>query len=220
MNIKAIFDKAEDGKLSYENFIDLANEGKAKFVDLSEGNYVDKQKYTDDLKSRDTRITDLSETINNRETDLASLREQLEVAGTDATKLTELNDKFTELQKQYDRDTKAYAKQLKDQEYAFAVTEFANKQKFTSQAAKRDFISSMKSKNLQIENGTILGATDFVNAYSQENADAFVVEQPSQPEQDPKPHFADSTNAGNSGNPDVSTPFNFNFTGVRPHDSK
>jgi hypothetical protein len=218
MNLKEIFEKAEGKALTYEQFIALATEGKAKFVDLAEGGYVDKQKYTDDLAARDTRITTLDDTIKARDTDLASLRQQLQDAGSDADKLGELNTKFTELQKQYDKDTKSYQKQLRDQAYKHAVTDFANQQAFTSQAAKRDFITSMLGKNLQMENDVIIGASDFMTAYATENADAFkpaVPETP--PTSTPKPHFVDSTNppANNSG--DNASPFNFNFVGVRPH---
>jgi hypothetical protein len=193
-----------------------ATEGKAKFVDLAEGGYVDKQKYTDDLAARDTRITTLDDTIKLRDTDLANLRQQLTDAGNDATKLDELNVKFSELQKQYDKDTKAYQKQLKDQAYKHAVNNFANQQAFTSQAAKRDFINSMLAKNLQIENDVLIGATEFMTTYAGENADAFVQDKPADPPAN-KPHFVDSTNNNGSndgGNTDL---FNFNFVGVRPH---
>ena len=214
MNIKDLFKQAENGTLTYEQFEALTKEHKAKFVDLAEGNYVDKQKYNDDLSARDTRITTLDNTLKDRNTDLANLQQQLSVAGTDAAKLTELTNNFTELQKKYDSETKAYAKQLKDQEYKFAVTEFANKQNFSSQAAKRDFISSMLAKKLQVENGVILGATDFMNAYSQENADAFKVEQE---QQDKKPHFAGPTKPDSDNSTGEKSLFNFQFTGVRPH---
>lgn len=217
MNLKEIFDKAENGTLTYDQFMAAVTEGKAKFVDLSEGNYVDKQKYTDDLQARDTRISTLDETLKTRDTDLENLRTQLESAGNDSEKLGELNTKFSELQKQYDKDTKAYQKQLKDQAYKFAVTEFANQQKFTSKAAKRDFEQSMLARNLQMENDVILGATDFMNAYSQENEDAFVKEAPEvQTPPQPAPHFVDSTNPG-ADNGSNSNPFEFNFVGVRPH---
>ena len=213
MNLKELFDHAENGTLTYEQFMTAA--GNAKFVDLSEGNYVAKQKYTDDLAARDTRITTLDDTLKARDNDLASLRTQLEEAGNDATKLADVSSKFSDLQKQYDKDTKAYQKQLKDQAYKFAVTEFANQQNFSSQAAKRDFIGSMLAKNLQMENDTIIGATDFMSAYSQNNADAFVTE--SAPASETKPHFVDSTNPGADGAAD-SNPFQFNFIGVRKHD--
>lgn len=217
MNLKEIFDKAEGGVLSYEQFMAHATEGKAKFVDLSEGGYVDKQKYTDDLAARDTRITSLDDTIKARDTDLASLRQQLTDAGNDTEKLGELNTKFDELQRQYDKDTKAYQKQLKDQAYKYAVTDFANQQAFTSQAAKRDFISTMLAKNLQIENDVLIGATEFVSAYAKENADAFKPTTPAEPPAKPQPHFVDSTNNNGSNEGGNTDPFNFNFVGVRPH---
>lgn len=213
MTLKELFDKAENGVLSYEQFVAAA--GQSKFVDLSEGNYVAKQKYTDDLAVRDTRITELETTVSTRDTDLESLKAQLESAGTDATKLNELTANFTELQKKYDKDTKALEKQMKEQQYKFAVTEFANKQNFSSQAAKRDFINSMLGKNLVIDNGTIIGATDFVNAYKEENADAFAVEQ-KEPDTQPKPHFAGPTSP-QSSEPADDNPFHFDFVGVRPH---
>ena len=217
MNLKDLFDKAEGGVLTYEQLMAAAQEGKAKFVDLSEGRYVDKQKYDDDLSARDTRIKTLDDTIKSRDTDLGNLRTQLEAAGTDADKLSKLTTDFTALQSKYDKDTKAYEKQLKDQQYQYAVKDFANQQKFSSQAAKRDFINTMLAKNFAIENDVIVGASDFVAAYTKDNADAFVVESTTPPAQTgaDKPHFVDTTNpqGSPSGTPN---PFNFNFVGVRP----
>ena len=216
MNLKEIFDNAENGTLTYDQF--MAAAGQAKFVDLSEGGYVAKQKYTDDLAARDTRISTLDNTLKDRDADLESLKTQLQNAGNDSEKLSTLNTQFSELQSKYDKETKAYQKQLKDQAYKFAVTEFANQQKFTSKAAKRDFEQSMLAKNLQMENDVIIGATDFMTAYSQENEDAFVKEsnEPQTPDAQ-APHFVDTTNSGASTNGSNSNPFEFNFIGVRPH---
>lgn len=220
MNLKDLFDKAEGGVLTYDQLVALAQESKAKFVDLSEGKYVDKQKYDDDLSARDTRIQTLDDTIKSRDTDLGNLRTQLEAAGTDAEKLSKLTADFTNLQSKYDKDTKAYEKQLKDQAYKYAVKEFTDKLKFTSQAAKRDFVKSMMEKNFTVENDVIVGASDFVTAYTKDNADAFVVDDPTPPAPgNDKPHFVDTTNPAGTpaGTPN---PFNFNFVGVRPHNTK
>lgn len=216
MNLKDIFDKAENGVLSYEQLTAAITEGKAKFVDLSEGGYVDKQKYTDDLAARDTRITTLDNTLKTRDADLADLRTQLENAGTDATKLNDLTTQLSDLQKKYDDDTAAYQKRLQDQAYKYAVNEFADKQKFTSQAAKRDFIATMMAKDFKMENDVIIGATDFVTAYTKENADAFVKEDGTPGT--PKPHFVNPTEPQNGSAGDDGTPFKFNFTGVRPRE--
>ena len=219
MTIEELFKKSENGTLTYEQFTQLA--GTAKFADLSEGNYVSKQKYTDELASRDTRITTLTDTITTRDTDLANLQEQLKNAGTDTEKLNDVNTKFSDLQKQYDKDTKAYQKQLKEQAYKFAVKEFANSKKFTSNAAKRDFVNSMLSKNLQMENDRIIGAEDFVSMYLQENDDAFVKEQqqtPDEPTAHQKPVFVTSTQDKTPVPEDVTGGFGkaFNFNFVHP----
>ena len=179
MNIKEIFDKSETGSLTYADFEAFAKESGAKFADLSEGKYVSKAKYDDDIGAKDSSIEQLNATITQRDTDLADLQTKLNDAGTDATKLSELQTSFDNLQNKYAEDTKAYQQQLADQKYEFAVREYANGKEFTSQAAKRDFVRSLLNEKLKMKNDTIIGADDFATAYATENADAFKpVEQP------------------------------------------
>lgn len=230
--IKELFDKAEGGTLTYEQFEALVKECGAKFADLSDGGYVSKSKYEADIKAKDTEIADrdgqietLNGTITTRDTDLAGLQKQLEEAGQDATKLAELSTQFSGLQQKYEDDVKNYQAQMQKQAYEFAVKEFASTKNFSSQAAKRDFVKSMIERNLEMENGKILGRDDFAEAYSAENADAFVVEvaEPiTQPEPEPTPapspavpEFVAST-PGPSPD-DAGNAFNFGFTGVRAH---
>ena len=237
MNIKDIFDAAENGTLTYEQFEAAVKAGGGKFTDLSEGKYVSKSKYDADLKAKDTeietkvneitnrdgQIANLNETITNRDTDLANLQKQLEAAGQDATKLAELNTQITNMQSKYDADVQAYQNQLKQQAYEFAVKEFAQTKNFSSQAARRDFVQSMIARGLQMENGKILGREDFAETYFAENADALVpekkVEEPTPtPEPTPKvvvPEFIAPTPGPTPGTDDAG--FQFNFTGVRPH---
>lgn len=202
MKIKEVFEKAEDGTLTYEQFQKIVKEANAKFADLSEGEYVSKGKYDDELASLNAQIETLNGTIGTRDTDLETLKKQLEEAGTDAEKLSALSNDFATLQGKYDADIKSYKEQLKKQAYEFAVKDFANKQKFTSNAAKRDFIQSMLAKGLKMEGDSILGAEDFKTAYSTDNADAFVVEAPA-PEPAPTipniPQFVASTPSLDSG---------------------
>ena len=217
MNLKDLFAKAENGVFTYDQFSKALEEAGIKLADLAEGNYVAKQKYTDELASRDTRITTLNDTITQRDNDLAALRTQLEAAGTDNAKLNQLSTDFADLQKKYEKDTKAYQKQLKDQEYQFAVNEYVSGLKFTSQAAKRDFTKQLIGKGLTVDNGHIIGVTDFMNAYKTENEDAFVVENPNPVPADPKPQFVSPTGGKNDGGA-TPNPISFSFIGVRPHD--
>lgn len=189
MTIKEIFETAEDGTLTYEQFQTIAKENKSKFADISEGNYVSKRKYDDDLENLNTQITTLNETIGTRDSDLANLQKQLEEAGNDVTRLGETLDAFSELQNKYEADTKAYEEKLRTQSYEFAVKDFANRQNFSSKAARRDFENAMKNAGLKLEGDSILGADDFKAKYAEENEDAFVVEH-----DEPKvPTFVEST---------------------------
>ena len=72
----------------------------------------------------------------------------------------------------------------------------------------------MLAKNLKLEDGKIIGASDFVESYSAENEDAFVPKTEPNPG-NPKPQFVNPTPGGNP-QPDPTGGFNFNFTGVRP----
>jgi len=215
MDLKELFEKGQDGKLSFDEFEKLAKEAKAKFVDLSEGGYVSKGKYDDDIKGKDDEINVLNGTITERETDLADLQKKLKEAGTDSTKLEEINSKFNELQSKYDEDVKSYKDMLDKQKYEFAVKDFASTKKFTSNAAKRDFINSMISKNLQLGDKGILGAEDFVKEYTEVNGDAFIVEQPAGGEPNKNtgaPQFVKPTGSSAEGKGDGKETFNFNFT--------
>ena len=230
-NLKEIFEKAEDGVLTYEQFETLAKEAGAKFADLSDGKYVSKSKYDADLKAKDTQlesitgqVDNLNQTVATRDEDLRNLQKQLEEAGQDASKLSELNTQFNALQQQYENDVKAYQDKMQKQAYEFAVKEFAGTKQFSSNAAKREFISTMTARNLQMEDGKILGRDDFFEKYAEENPDALKVELPPQPivdtEPEPEPIVPDiPTFVGATPGPDYEedAEFDFGFQGIRPH---
>ena len=219
MELKELFDKAENGALTYEQFMNACTESKAKFVDLSEGMYVSKQKYEDDLATKAKEIGTLNESLTTRNTDLEELQKKLAEAGTaDAEKLAALTSDLENYKTKYDTETKKYKEQLKKQQYEFAVKEFANSKQFTSKAAKRDFIQSMLAKDLKMEDSRIIGAEDFASMYSNDNADAFVVEKAPEPALDDiKPKFVDPTPGAEQPPVDSNEFLNaFHFMGVRP----
>jgi predicted RNase H-like nuclease (RuvC/YqgF family) len=223
-DLKELFDAAEDGVLTYEQFMAALKEHDVKLVDLNEGNYVSKAKFESELEARAKEIEALNGTVSTRDTDLEALKKQLEEAGTDATKLSELTSQFETLKGKYDADTKSYKEQLKKQAYEFAVKEFASKQNFSSQAAKRDFIQTMIAKDLKMENDSILGADDFVKAYTENNADAFITAEDYgnddyQDDSSSRPQFVSSTpGAEDLHTPDPTGGFlsAFHFTPVHP----
>ena len=217
MTIEEIFKKAEGGSLTWEQFQELSKE--AKFVDLTDGNYYSKAKHEDELAAKDKQINSLNATIKTRDTDLTELQAKLAEAGEDSSKLQELTSNLSALQTKYDGDMKSYKEQLKKQSYEFAVKEFANNQKFTSQSAKKAFVQSMIAKDLKMEKDTILGADDFLKVYQESDPDAFVVEQPPVPPapEQPLPSFGQPTPPTPTPGDDNAFINAFHFGGVREH---
>ena len=239
MNIKALFEQGEDGKLSYDEFEAHVKEAGLKLADLSDGKYVSKSKYDKDIEdytrqveTLNAQVETLNGTITTRDEDLANLQDQLKQAGEDKTKLAQLSEDMSTLQAKYDADMKAGEEKLRQQSYNFAVTRYADTQQFTSKAAKRDFIKAMLDKNLEMEGEQLVGADDFRQAYATENEDAFYTEpepapapettpepapepapEPTEPSA-PIPTFVASTSGAPSADEDA---FDFGFTGVRAH---
>ena len=179
-----------DEALTFEQLSSKVTEKGLKLADLSTGNYVAKKKYEDEVNAKDTSISDLQEQLKTRDKDLKALQSQLSDGNKDnETKIADLTQQVSKLQDDYKTATSDYEKRLATQAYNFAVKEYAGTKKFTSEAAKRDFINEMISAKLVMKDNTLVGATDFENTYRANNADAFVVETVEAPEEDKKPVF-------------------------------
>lgn len=196
--LKELFEKAENGTLTYEQFTEQIKSKGYKLADLSKGDYVAKRKYEDDLSGKDSIIADLNATIDTRNTDLQSLQEKLDKAGTDSAMIENLSGELSELRTKYDNATKEYTDKLNKQAYEFAVKEFAGEQSFSSNAAKRDFINSMLEKNLPMENGSIMGANDYMAEYAKDNSDAFVTTKDPETPPENLPKFVGGTGDPNN----------------------
>lgn len=198
MEIKELFDNAENGTLTYDEFVKGAE--KAKFVDLSEGGYISVAKHEDEIAKLNSQVKTLNETLETRDTDLKDLQSKLKDAGANADKLETLSNDLNALQSKYEEDTKAYQEQLSKQAYEFAVSEFANGYNFTSKAAKKDFIREMIDANLKLDEKGIVGGKDFYERYAEDNSDAFVTEVKPQEPSKPIPQLTTSTTEGVKSN--------------------
>lgn len=166
---------------------------KVKFVDLSEGGYVSKDKYDDKTAALQNQINDLTAQIKTRDSDLADFRGQLEAANGDKTKLAEVQAKFADLQNQYTQEKTDWETRLKKQTYESLVKEQASLLSFSSNAAKKAFIHEAIEKDFKVDGETLLGFTDWLTKYKESDPAAFASDNPA-------PSFgAPSTPAPNSG---------------------
>lgn len=159
-----------------------------RFADLSEGGYVSRSKYDDKVNGLTQQVTGLQEQLTQRDADLAGLNGQLTAAQEDAGKLAEVQQQLTSLQSKYDKDSKAWEAKNAQQAYEYAVRNKANELKFTSAAAKKDFIREAIAQEFKQDGETLMGYTDFVAKYQEADPGAFVVDTPpADPPEDPAP---------------------------------
>lgn len=204
MKLEDVFKTSENGTLTYEQFLQAA--GDAKFVDLKEGGYVSVAKHESEVSGKDKQIEDLNKNLADRDKDLANIKKQLEDAGQDAEKLSTLSTEFSTLQEKYKNETKAFETRLQEQAREFAIREYAANKKFTSDAAKRDYIRTMKeSSDVKLSKGGELVNTDIFDAdYIKANEASFVKETPAPapaPNPEPKPQFVGATPGGQTPPP-------------------
>ncbi len=147
-----------------------------RFADLSEGGYVSVEKYNAQIESRENQIESLKGQIAQRDTDITGLNEKLTAAQADASKLGEAQTMISTLQTQYQQDKDAWDAERTKQARGFAVRERANALKFTSAAARREFISQANAQEFAMDGDNLDGYDAFLAKYKEDNADSFVAE--------------------------------------------
>ena len=152
-----------------------------RFADLSEGGYVSRSKYDDKVNGLTQQVTDLQGQITQRDADLAGLNEQLTAAQADAGQLAEAQKQLSTLQSKYDKDSKAWEAKNAQQAYEYAIRSKANELKFTSAAAKKDFVREAIAAQFKQDGEVLLGYTDFVAKYRESDPGAFVSDAPAEP---------------------------------------
>ena len=162
--------------------IDKFNEKEAdkskhvKFVDLSSGDFVSRQKFNDKVTELTNQVNNLTEKITTRDNDLKDLQGKLEAAQTDAGKLADIQKEIQDLRDTYAAKKKEWEEQRAAQAYEFAIKTKAEGLKFSSQAAKKDFIRSAIEKEMKMDGDTVLGFDDYLKSYQAADPGAFAKE--------------------------------------------
>lgn len=98
----------------------------------------------------------------------------------------------------YEAETEALKKQLEDREYSYTVKDAVAGLKFSSESAKRTFVTDLTAKHPPLNDGKLLGLDDFVKEYREKDPGAFA------PEKEEKiPVAVRSTGSGANMSPDV-----------------
>lgn len=132
------------------------------------GQDVSKQKK---LENENQRLKEDNETLTQRAEATEETLKSFEGKDYDA-----VCKELTDWKEKYDKDTKEYQKQLHDRDYSDAIQEHISSLQFTSESAKKAYVAELKAAELTMKDGKIFGLTDFLAAYKESDADAFVQE--------------------------------------------
>jgi len=167
--------------ITFEQLAEKVKAEKLNIVDLSQGEYVSRDKYDNKTGTLNQQITDLQGQITQRDADMNDLKTKLADAQADAGKLGAVQQSLSDLQTKYDADKQSYESKLSKQAYEFAVKEKASGLKFSSNGAKRAFVQDAIEKGFTMDGDTLLGFDDYVAKYKTDDPDAFKADD------DPKP---------------------------------
>lgn len=157
---------------------------RVNFVDLSEGNYVSREELTTartESEGYRTQLEEANATIQSyKDMDIEGIKQSAK-----------------DWEQKYNADTKALQDRLDAQATEFAAEKYMGQFKFTSPlVAKAAMTEFMAQGFKRSEDGTFLGADDFMTKMKESNPGAFVVETPPadpEPPKPPKPIFAPGT---------------------------
>lgn len=127
------------------------------------------------VKEKDEKIA----TLTTKEESLTSQLSELNTKVKELSKVDvkELQAKIDELDTKYKTDTTELNKTIAKQNYDFKVKELTSGLKFSSESAKKAFISELSAKELKLEEDKILGFDDFVKSYQASDPNAFTKEE-------------------------------------------
>lgn len=135
-----------------------------RFADLSEGGYVSKEKYL----SEKTRADGLEGQLKDANATIESYK------GMDIDGIKKSADEW---KTKYETETANLQEQMKQQTYDYEAERYLSKYKFSSELAKKAALAEFREKKFQLQDGSFLGADDFMKQMKEANPTAFVNEE-------------------------------------------
>lgn len=154
-----------------------------RFVDLSEGGYISKEKY----QTLKTQAEGLDKQLKEANTEIQSYK-GMDIEG--------IKQKASEWEEKYKTDTQALQEKMNQQAYDFEAERYMGKFKFSSELARKAALSEFREKKFQLQDGAFLGADDFMKQMRESNPAAFVVDDQQPPASGQHQSFIRPTSGG------------------------
>ena len=157
------------GKDAYESLSeDIKKQYGEKELIINDGTYIPKAKF-DNLNEQKKDLENQLKETNDKVQELSKVNTE------------ELKKQIEDLQNKYEEDTKALNEKYNKREYDIKLNDYAKDLKFSSNSARKSFMSDLKAKELKFEDDKLVGFDDFVNSYKENDPNAFMEEKKEEP---------------------------------------
>lgn len=157
------------GKEVYESLSDeIKKEYDEKELIINDGTYIPKAKF-DNLNEQKKDLENQLKETNDKMQELSKVDTE------------ELKTQIANLQKKYEEDTKSLNEKYEAREYDIKLNDYTKDLKFSSNSARKSFMSDLKAKELKFEEDKLVGFDDFVNSYKENDPSAFINEAKEEP---------------------------------------
>lgn len=131
-----------------------------RFVDLSEGGYVSKEKYGEldtAKKGFEKQLKEANATINSyKEMDIDGIKKSAE-----------------DWEKKYNEDTQKLNQQIENDRKAFAAERYIAGQKIKSPLSRKAILQEFLAQNMEFKDGTFTGADEYMKKVREQYPDEF-----------------------------------------------
>lgn len=127
------------------------------------------------VSEHDKRVKKLEEERDQFEEQYKAAKETLDgFEGKDIETVTKERDEWKEKAEKAEAE---YKEKIARRDYSDAVSKAVEGLKFTSNSAKKAFVAELEADPLKMKDGKLLGFDDYVKAYQESDASAFVSEE-------------------------------------------
>ena len=142
---------------------------KVRFVDLSEGKFVSKEKYGEletAKKGVEKQLKDANTTIKSyQDMDIDGIKQSVK-----------------EWEQKYQKDTEALNAQIESDRKKFAAERFMDGQKIKSPLSRKAILSEFLAQNLEFKDGAFVGADEYMKGVREKYPDEFEQEDENKPQ--------------------------------------
>lgn len=177
-------------------------------------------KLTKEKEKLDTKVANLEselETTNQTLADANSQIEKFKEMDVEAIKAgaEDWKNKYEAAQSDLQKQKEQFEADMKQKEYDHAVHDYFNGFKFVDDVVKDTVINVFKEKKFHLDNGKFLGADEYMKDYQEQHKALFVDD--STQEETTLPQIVKGAEQQQLPSKNG---FNFNFVGVRPHETQ